>query len=357
MLNAQSLKHLNEEGLHGDLRAVVLRAAEILPTISDDITFQVEDGLRTLKEQKENVKKGVSKTLKSRHLTGHAVDLKTYKNGKLVWEFPDAQHVEIFIPAANAMKLAAADLGVPLEWGYDLWGWDAPHFQLSKADYPEGAEVSFLDNGRPFQAERFAVCVAKTLATEELWNPDDPSMRGITLPALRRWDPDATINDLKKLDEATARLIYRANYWHPAGCDDCPPGLDYAVFDFAVHSGPREAVQQLQGIVGTGVDGIFGPLTRAAVKKADTEKTINTLMDRRFAYMKTRPNWAKNANGWTKRIKEVRADAIAMAREPAPDIERPNAPKALADYGTSDLYTELLRRPEVAQVILQAPAN
>lgn len=77
----------------------------------------------------------VTWTLNSNHFIrpisnfGHAVDLAPYVRGKIVWE-PD----ELFDKIAAAMKSAAADLKIPLQWGFDLWGKDKPHFQLPE-DY------------------------------------------------------------------------------------------------------------------------------------------------------------------------------------------------------------------------------
>jgi peptidoglycan L-alanyl-D-glutamate endopeptidase CwlK len=78
ILGQRSLSEL--EGVHSDLVAVVKRAIEITPQ-----DFSVHDGIRTIEQQKELVKSGASKTLNSRHITGHAVDLVPYINGKLRW--------------------------------------------------------------------------------------------------------------------------------------------------------------------------------------------------------------------------------------------------------------------------------
>ena len=43
-----------------------------------------------------------------------------------------------------------------------------------------------------------------------------------------------------------------------------PPGLDLAVFDLAVHSGPLRAVRLLQAVLGVEADGIVGPVTLGA---------------------------------------------------------------------------------------------
>ena len=93
-------------GVHPDLVKVVEKAIQI--TAQD---FGVHDGLRTLAEQQKYVASGASKTMDSRHLTGHAVDLVPYINGKLRWEWEP-----IYI-IADAVRSSAKQLNVPLIWG------------------------------------------------------------------------------------------------------------------------------------------------------------------------------------------------------------------------------------------------
>lgn len=113
-------------GVHPDLVKVVQRAIEI--TTCD---FAVLEGVRSLARQEQLVKAGASQTMKSRHLTGHAVDIGAYVNGSVRWDWP------LYRQLAAAMKKAAAELSVPLEWGGD-WKTlkDGPHFQLPWKDYP-----------------------------------------------------------------------------------------------------------------------------------------------------------------------------------------------------------------------------
>ena len=110
-------------GVHPDLVAVVKRAIEI--TKQD---FSVIEGIRSVERQRELLKSGASTTMNSRHLTGHAVDLAPYP---VSWDW------EYFYPMADAMKQAAEELDVDLEWGGD-WktSKDGPHFQLSRKSYP-----------------------------------------------------------------------------------------------------------------------------------------------------------------------------------------------------------------------------
>ena len=91
------------------------------------IDFAVIEGLRTLERQKVLHTAGATKTLKSRHLTGHAVDLAPYINGSIRWDWP------LFYKIADAMKAASKELGITLEWGGDWKSFkDGPHWQLPK---------------------------------------------------------------------------------------------------------------------------------------------------------------------------------------------------------------------------------
>jgi peptidoglycan L-alanyl-D-glutamate endopeptidase CwlK len=113
-------------GVHPDLVRVVKRAIEITP-----VDFTVLEGVRTVAQQKDNVAKGVSTTMRSRHLTGHAVDLAPLANGKVSWEW------DLYHKLAPAVKQAAKELNVPIEWGGDWKTFkDGPHWQLPWAKYP-----------------------------------------------------------------------------------------------------------------------------------------------------------------------------------------------------------------------------
>ena len=123
-LGKRSLERL--EGVHEDLRAVIERAIEITP-----IDFTVLEGLRSLERQRKLYNSRASTTMNSRHLTGHAVDIAPYVDGEVRWDWP------LYYPVAAAVKKAAVELNVDVEWGGDWSKFkDGPHWQLPWEDYP-----------------------------------------------------------------------------------------------------------------------------------------------------------------------------------------------------------------------------
>lgn len=113
-------------GVHPDMVKVVKLAITLT-----EIDFGVIEGLRTVERQRELVVKGASKTMNSRHLTGHAVDLVAYVGSEVRWDWP------LYPKIAEAMKRAANALGVPIVWGGDWKSFkDGPHFELDRKAYP-----------------------------------------------------------------------------------------------------------------------------------------------------------------------------------------------------------------------------
>lgn len=121
-LGDRSRRNLN--GVHPDLVKVVERAIEIT-----EVDFTVIEGLRTKERQAQLFRDRFTKTMSSRHLTGHAVDIAPYP---IDWE----DKVR-FARVAKAMKQAACELNVAIVWGGD-WknSWDMPHYQLDRKVYP-----------------------------------------------------------------------------------------------------------------------------------------------------------------------------------------------------------------------------
>lgn len=131
-------------GVHDVLQLIVLQAS-----VDCDVPFTVIEGRRTAARQAQLVAAGASKTQNSRHLTGHAVDLwpldpvtgkalpsdVAFPAGSAAARDASARLWSDLRKIAAVMKRAGASRGVTIEWGGD-WGWDAPHFQLSRREYP-----------------------------------------------------------------------------------------------------------------------------------------------------------------------------------------------------------------------------
>ena len=105
-------------GVKTELVAVVTSAIE-----HTTVDFGVIQGLRTLEEQKELVAKGASQTMRSKHLTGDAVDLMAYLGSRASWE------LNLYDDIADAMAQAAKNNNVKLGWGAawhidDITKWD-----------------------------------------------------------------------------------------------------------------------------------------------------------------------------------------------------------------------------------------
>lgn len=113
--------------------------------------------------------------------------------------------------------------------------------------------------------------------------------------------------------------IYKRQYWDAIRGDDLPSGLDYAVFDYAVNSGPRRAAQDLQRELGVAVDGVIGNVTLAGVAKADVYDLIDRLCARRMRFLKGLKHWRTFGKGWTRRVTDVAEIAMAMATNPKAD--------------------------------------
>ena len=114
------------EGVHPDLVAVAEAALAMTP-----VDVMVTEGLRTPARQAALVRAGASRTMNSRHLTGHAVDVAAVVDGQLRWDWP------LYPRIAAAFKQAARERGVTIVWGGD---WprlhDGPHFELDRKVYP-----------------------------------------------------------------------------------------------------------------------------------------------------------------------------------------------------------------------------
>lgn len=173
----------------------------------------------------------------------------------------------------------------------------------------------------------FSRALALVLKSEGGWsdNPADPggaTMKGVTLANFRRFvKPDATKAELREITDEQVATVYRRFYWDTIAGAELPEGVDYAVFDFAVNSGPGRATKYLQAAVGTAQDGRLGPATLRAVRARPAGTIIDDLCDARLTFLKRLPTWPIFGKGWSDRVGSVRSRALLMSGgfvQPAP---------------------------------------
>lgn len=113
-------------GVHPQLIRVVRKAIT-----NSSVEFTITEGVRTLARQKQLLAAGATRTLNSRHLTGHAVDVAAKVAGKIRWDWPLYQKI------AEVMLKSAEELQVPIIWGGNWKTFkDGPHFELDVKTFP-----------------------------------------------------------------------------------------------------------------------------------------------------------------------------------------------------------------------------
>jgi lysozyme family protein len=163
-------------------------------------------------------------------------------------------------------------------------------------------------------------------------DPGGPTNFGITIADYRRYvKPNATPADVRAMTIDEAKAIYRARYWDAMRCDELPIGIDYCIFDYAVHSGTGRATKVLQRCLGVAVTGRMDDATIAAARRADVPRLIDAICDERLRFLQSLKTWPVFGRGWARRVAEVRAASHAMvtanvtvaARAPATSAATP----------------------------------
>ena len=145
-----------------------------------------------------------------------------------------------------------------------------------------------------------------------------PTNMGVTQATLSGWlGRDASIEDVKALDEATAREIYERNYLSGPRIDTLPSRIVPFTFDASINHGPRSAIKMVQRVCneagfGPGdVDGAVGPQTRRMAEQADEAMgdffLAALVEERRNVYRKivaSNPSQQVFLNGWMNRVAE-----------------------------------------------------
>ncbi len=179
-------------------------------------------------------------------------------------------------------------------------------------------------------------------------HPRDPggaTNKGITIATFRRYvKRNGTVENLRNITDAQVAEVYRKQYWHKVRGDDLPSGVDYAVFDFAVNSGPSRAAKFLQRLLGVSVDGKIGPDTLTAIHSMSPDRIIIGLCDNRFAWLEGLRTFSTFGRGWTRRVNEVKRDAVGLVNiVKAPQPDDPTDGQSVAKNATPGPSYKLLR--------------
>ena len=197
----------------------------------------------------------------------------------------------------------------------------------------------------------YKTCLAAVLKYEGGYsnNPADPggaTMKGITQKVYDVWrrKQGLGIQSVRSISQPEVESIYKNNYWDVVRGDDLPSGLDLAVFDYAVNSGPGRAIRQLQKVLGVQQTGVMNAATIAAAKK--NPESWAALCNERLAFMKRLDTWPVFGKGWESRVNDVRKKAGSLSSLwPVPEVEPKAEPKPDIDITAAQKRLSFLSYP------------
>lgn len=149
-------------------------------------------------------------------------------------------------------------------------------------------------------------------------DPGGPTNKGITQKAYDRYRKSVwkASQSVKLIADDEVAAIYKNDYWNMVDCDEMPIGIDYALFDYCVNSGPAQAVKDLQRCINDNanfygvsgqllVDGLVGNSTIDATKTAmlhGSDDLIASYCEKRLSFMKSLTTWKTFGTGWQRRV-------------------------------------------------------
>lgn len=136
--------------------------------------------------------------------------------------------------------------------------------------------------------------------------------KGVTINTFREiYGENMNCSDLKNITDEQLEFIYKKNYWDPCWGDNinCPK-IAQIIVDWAVNSGVKTAIKNVQKIVGTTPDGIMGPKTIEAINKYPVKELFNELKKNRQIFyeniVEKNPSQKVFLNGWLNRLNEYK---------------------------------------------------
>lgn len=149
--------------------------------------------------------------------------------------------------------------------------------------------------------------VSDRLPKQDLGGLTNFGITQTTLSEYRRTfpeDPDTPIS-VRLLTWAQAQRIYLKLYWQPCRCEEFPPSIALVVFNAAVQSGVRRAIEWLQMALNVNTDGFVGPITIAAAHSQDISTTVDSTLTNQLLFESEISNWNSNRRGWTRRLFKI----------------------------------------------------
>ena len=147
-------------------------------------------------------------------------------------------------------------------------------------------------------------------------HPADPggmTNLGVTKKVWEEWvGRESSEKEMKSLKKVNVYFLYKRKYWDKVSGDNLPAGVDQAVFDFAVNSGPGRSAKMLQRVLKVTEDGAIGPQTLAKAASVDGKKLIADYNSERLAFLRSLSTWDTFGRGWERRVTEVTDQASTM---------------------------------------------
>jgi len=144
-------------------------------------------------------------------------------------------------------------------------------------------------------------------------DPGGATNLGCTKATWEAWvGHEVTKDNIKALTPIDVMPLYKFKYWDTVKGDDLPMGVDYAVFDFAINSGPFRAAKTLQSVLKVSADGQIGPVTLKALETANSRDVATSVCEARLAFLQSLSTYGTFGKGWSRRVSEVEHTAFKM---------------------------------------------
>jgi lysozyme family protein len=166
--------------------------------------------------------------------------------------------------------------------------------------------------------QNFETALAHILQSEGGYvnHPSDPGGRTNLGCTQRVWEEfvghPVSEADMRALTPKDVAPLYKRKYWDKISGDQLPAGLDYAVFDAAINSGPGRAAKWLQEVVGVQADGVIGYKTIVALQETPLARILALYNDKRLQFLESLPTFATFGKGWSNRVSSVQTISSSM---------------------------------------------